>query len=83
MENLRVFFGISLLLSEAKFCISFAHVFVLPNASRGSGHQMFWIIVFLKDLFKAASGPPSPENISSIICFKATSGWMQKSIATF
>ena len=43
---------------------------------------MFWIILFLKDFFKAASGAPSLENIRSTF-FKATSEWMQKSIATF
>ena len=32
--------------------------------------KTFWIILFLKDFFEAASGPPSPENISSTFILK-------------
>jgi hypothetical protein len=39
--------------------------FVLSHALHGSGHHNVSVFLFLKDFFKAASGPPFPENISS------------------
>ena len=68
---------------KQKFAFHLRTVFVPPYALHGSSHHNGLVFsVFEGFFFKAASGPPFPENISNIFC-TARSGWMQKSIATF
>ena len=56
---------------KQNFALHLRTSFVLPYALRGSGHYNVWISSVFDGFFsKAASGPPFPKNISSILFFK-------------